>query len=68
MIALIATPANNIPYLFAAYAITWAVFFGFVFLTSRRQHELEQEVRLLRDALERRDPSGEPGASEGTDR
>ena len=62
MIALIATPANNIPYLFAAYAITWAVFFGFLFFTQRRQHELEQEVRLLRDALERRDPPGEPEA------
>jgi len=59
MIALIVTPPNNIPYLFAAYAIAWAVFFGFAFFTQRRQHELETEVRLLRDALEREKPSTE---------
>ena len=56
MIALISTPANNIPYLFAAFAITWAVFFGYVFFTSRRQHELEREVRFLMEALEESEP------------
>ena len=63
MITLITTPANNIPYLFAAYAITWAIFFGYVFFTSRRQHELEREVRLLRDTLERGRISEDPDAS-----
>ena len=60
MIALITTPVHNIPYLFAAYAITWAFFFGYVFFTSRRQHEMEREVRSLRDVLDRRDASGGP--------
>ncbi len=63
MITLITTPANNIPYLFAAYAITWAIFFGYVFFASRRQHELEQEVRLLRDTLERGCIPEDPNAS-----
>ena len=56
MIALIVTPPNNIPYLFAAYTIAWAVFFGFAFFTQRRQTELEAELRLLRDAVEREKP------------
>ena len=60
MIAFIATPAHNIPYLFAAYAITWAFFFGYVFFTSRRQYEMEQELRSLREVLEGRDASGGP--------
>ena len=64
MVTLITTPANNIPYLFAAYAITWAIFFGYVFFTSRHQHELEREVRSLRDALEPRDISRETEISE----
>ena len=60
MIALITTPAHNIPYLFAAFAITWAVFFLYVFFTSRRQDELEQEMESLRDEMRRRD-SGDAG-------
>ena len=55
MIALITTPAHNIPYLFAAFAITWAVFFVYVFFTSRRQDELEQEMESLREEMRRRD-------------
>ncbi len=61
MITLITTPANNIPYLFAAFAITWVVFFGYVFFTSRRQQELEREVKGLQEALKRK------GASEEAD-
>ena len=55
MIALITTPAHNIPYLFAAFAIVWAVFFVYVFFTSRRQDELEQEMEILREEMRRRD-------------
>lgn len=60
MIALITTPAHNIPYLFAAFAITWAVFFLYVFFTSRRQDELEQDMESLREEMQRRD-SGDAG-------
>ena len=55
MIALITTPAHNVPYLFAAFAITWAVFFVYVFVTSRRQDELEREMESLRDEMKQSD-------------
>ena len=58
MIALITTPVHNVPYLFAAFAITWAVFFVYVFFTSRRQDELEREMESLRDELRQRDGGG----------
>ena len=32
-------PSDNLPYLFAAYAVTWAVFFVYAFFVSRRQQE-----------------------------
>jgi len=52
-------PSDNLPYLFAAYAVTWVVFFIYVFFVSRRQREMEREIRELRSALERQHP-GEP--------
>jgi len=54
MITLITTPATNIPYLFAAYLITWAVFWGYVYFTSRRQQALEHRVKELRDLLKKK--------------
>ena len=45
-------PSENLPYLFAAYAVVWVVFFIYVFFVSRRQRELEREIRELRQALE----------------
>ena len=60
MIALITTPAHNIPYLFAAFAIVWAVFFVYLFITSRRQDELEREMESLREEMKGRD-AGDAG-------
>ena len=56
-------PSDNLPYLFAAYAVTWVVFFIYVFFVSRRQRELEREVRELRQVLEIRDHPAEPHPS-----
>lgn len=49
MLALLSTPANNIPYLFAAFALAWAIFFGLLYLTVRRHMEIENEIRILKD-------------------
>ena len=46
---------HNLPWLFAAYAVTWVVFFLYVFFMVRRQNELEAEIRELKDVLESRD-------------
>ncbi|MBI4306409.1 MAG: CcmD family protein [Chloroflexi bacterium] len=47
-------PNTNLGYLFAIYAITWAGFFAYIFLISRRQRELEREIKQLRQMLEDR--------------
>ena len=48
-------PEANLPFLFAVYIVTWAAFFAYVFYVSRRQRELQNEIRDLRRALEERD-------------
>lgn len=40
-------------YLFAAYAVFWALTFIFVFTIASRQKRLEKEIEALRSALER---------------
>lgn len=44
-------PEANLPYLFAVFIITWAAFFGYVFVMSRRQNELRQEIDALKQRL-----------------
>ena len=48
-------PEANLPFLFAAYIVTWAAFFAYVFYVSRRQRELRNEIQDLKRALEERD-------------
>ncbi len=45
-------PSENLPYLFAVYSVTWVLFFAYVFYVSRRQRELEREIRELRSAMQ----------------
>ncbi len=56
-------PEANLPFLYAVYTITWAAFFGYIFLLSRRQREMRREIKALRKALEER--SAEEKAKEG---
>ncbi len=51
-------PSSNLPYLFAAFAVSWAVFFVYVFFVTRRQQEMQTEIRELRQALARRESTG----------
>jgi CcmD family protein len=41
-------------YLFAAFAMFWAVGFAFVFRIASRQKQLERDVESLKRALERK--------------
>ena len=54
-----AAPASNLAYLFAAFAVSWIVFFAYAFFMSRRQHEMEREMRKLRRSLEENQPPDE---------
>ena len=45
-------PSSNLPFLFAAFAVSWVVLFGYLFYVNRRQHELRKEVARLQKLLE----------------
>lgn len=45
---------SELPWLFAVYAITWAAFFGYVFVMSRKQREMQREIDTLKRALDAR--------------
>ena len=48
-------PEANLPYLFAAYSVTWVGFFVYLYYLSQKQRSLRREVETLREALEERD-------------
>ena len=48
-------PEANLPYLFAAYTVTWVGFFVYVYYLSQRQRSLQREVEALKEALAERD-------------
>lgn len=43
----------NFPYLFAAYAAVWIALFVYLLRLQRKNRELEEEVRELREQLRR---------------
>ena len=49
----------ELPWLFAVYAITWAAFFAYIFIMSRRQREMQREIDALKRALQARDADTE---------
>ncbi len=62
-------PEANLPFLFAVYIVTWAVFFAYVFYVSRRQREMQGEIEALKRALDERDREAaeqEPETESGT--
>ncbi len=50
-------PASNIPWLFAAFAVSWAVFFLYVFFINRRQQEMQSQISQLQRALDSQEAS-----------
>ena len=54
-----ALPSPNLPFLFAAFAVTWVAFFAYVFFVNRRQQELQREIEELRRSLEHQESDGE---------
>ena len=39
---------GNVGYLYASYAIVWAVLFGYVLMLVNRQRKLSQDIELLK--------------------
>lgn len=50
---------ENAGYLFAAYAIVWAVVFGYVLLLLNRQRGLRREIDSLKEALKEKGETSE---------
>ena len=44
---------NNLTYLFAAFAITWVIFYIYAFFVSKRRQEVHDEIAELHDTLTR---------------
>jgi len=45
-------PSSNLPYLFAAFAVSWVVLFGYLFYVNLRQHEMKKEIARLQRVLD----------------
>ena len=61
LILLQTQPPANMGFLFAAFTITWLVFFVYAFFVSRRRQELEREVRDLQQGVERDEGDADSG-------
>ncbi len=55
---------SELPWLFAVYIITWAAFFGYAFVMSRRQRELRREIDILQRVYAERERRAASGDSE----
>ena len=58
-------PESNLPFLFAVFFITWAAFFAYVFIMSRRQGEMRGEIEALRRVLTEQEERAAKAESEG---
>ncbi len=44
-------PESKLPFLFAAYFVTWLVFFAYAYFISRKQSELSRKIKNLEKIL-----------------
>lgn len=54
-------PPNNLPFLFAAFAVVWAVFFIYAVYMSWRRQSVQRDLRELQSIAE---SGGEPDTNE----
>ena len=48
-------PEAYLPYLFAAFALTWLAFFAYLFSIGRKERALRTEMEALRRAMDERE-------------
>ena len=46
---------SDLPWLFAVFFVTWATFFAYVFIMSRRQRDMQRELDALKRVLAERE-------------
>ena len=51
---------TNLGFLFAIYMVTWAAFFAYVFVMSRRQRDLHRQIEQLKGLAGRSDGDSQP--------
>ena len=61
IVAQESNPEANLPFLFAAYAVVFLGLAGYILVLSRRQRELEREIKALRQSLEEQDQAPAAG-------
>ena len=54
---------DNLPFIFAAFAVVWAVFFGYAVYMSWRRQSLQRELRELRGSDDDSADNGGPASS-----
>lgn len=54
-------PEANLPFFFSVFAVTWAGFFVYVFVMSRRQRDMQREIEELSNALREKEKESEEG-------
>ena len=52
-------PSANLSFLFAAFAVTWAIFFAYAFFVSRRRQKMQREIAELHRELEQKKSAGD---------
>lgn len=46
---------DNLGFFLAAYAVIWAVLFGYVFFMQRKQSRLQREIDLVEQSIQKRE-------------
>ena len=49
---------ENAGYLLAAFAVIWAIVFGYVVMMQRKQRQLQRQIKQLKESLEKSKNSG----------
>ena len=44
---------ENLGYLLVAYTVIWAVVFGYVMMMQRKQRQLQRQIKLLQESLDK---------------
>ncbi len=52
-------PPNNLPFLFAAFAVVWAVFFVYAAYMSWRRQSVQRNLQELRETIESGEDPGD---------